>query len=39
MTDQGKKFLSDILIAIELIEQFTVSVNDYNDYLLDFETG
>jgi uncharacterized protein with HEPN domain len=38
MTDQGKKYLSDILRAIELIEQFTESVKNYNDYLLDFKT-
>ena len=31
MTEQGKKYLSDILRSIELIEQFTTTVNNYND--------
>ena len=38
MTEQGKKYLSDILRAIELIDQFIVSVNNYNDYLSDYKT-
>jgi len=38
MTEQGKKYLSDILRAIELIDQFSVSVNNYNDYLSDYKT-
>ena len=38
MTEQGKKYLSDILRAIGLIDQFTVSVNNYNDYLSDYKT-
>jgi len=38
MTEQGKKYLSDILRSIELIEQFTATVNDYNDYSADLKT-
>jgi uncharacterized protein with HEPN domain len=38
MTEQGRKYLSDILRALELIDQFSVSVNNYNDYLSDFKT-
>lgn len=32
MTDEGKKYLSDILRAIELIEQFTATTAKFNDY-------
>ena len=35
MTDQGKKFLSDILQAIELIESFIVDIKDFDQYLTD----
>ena len=38
MTDQGKKYLSDILYAIELVEQFTESNNDYSTFLSDLKT-
>ena len=38
MTDQAKKYLSDILLAIELIEQFTTSIRDYNEYFTDLKT-
>ena len=38
MTEQGKKYLSDILRSIELIEQFTAAVNNYNDYSSDLKT-
>lgn len=38
MTDQGKKYLSDILLAIELIEEFTTSISDYNEYVSDLKT-
>ncbi len=38
MTDQGKKFLSDILQAIELIESFVVDIKDFDDYLSDRKT-
>jgi uncharacterized protein with HEPN domain len=38
MTDQGKKFLSDILQAIELIESFVVDIKDFENYLTDKKT-
>jgi uncharacterized protein with HEPN domain len=38
MTEQGSKYLSDVLRAIELIEQFTGSSTNYNDYLTDLKT-
>ena len=38
MTEQGKKYLSDILRSIELIEQFTATINNYNDYSSDLKT-
>ena len=38
MTDQGRKFLSDILRAIELIDSFTSGVKDYDNYVSDLTT-
>jgi uncharacterized protein with HEPN domain len=38
MTEQGKKYLSDILRAIELIEQFTITTTNFNDYSMDLKT-
>lgn len=38
MTDQGKKYLSDILRAIELIDDFTSSISDYFEYADDVKT-
>ena len=38
MTDQGKKYLSDIDQAIDLIYDFTSSVNDFNEFRLDLKT-
>ncbi|MBK8884610.1 MAG: DUF86 domain-containing protein [Bacteroidales bacterium] len=38
MTDQGKKFLSDILQAIEFIESFVVDIKDFDNYLTDKKT-
>ena len=38
MTDQGKKYLSDIIFAIELIEKFLIPIHHYNDYLADLKT-
>lgn len=38
MTDQGNKYLVDILRAIELIESFTADISDYNQYLSDLKT-
>ena len=36
--EQGKKFLSDILHAIELIESFTSDIKDFDGYLTDLKT-
>ena len=38
MTDKSKKYLSDILIAIDLIEKFTVEISDFNVYQEDLKT-
>lgn len=38
MTDNAKKYLSDILQAIELIEAFTNEIDDFQDYLQDIKT-
>lgn len=38
MTEQGKKYLSDILRAIDLIEQFSVTTATFSDYLTDLKT-
>jgi uncharacterized protein with HEPN domain len=38
MTDQDKKYLSDILQAIELIESFTSEIKDFNSYVADLKT-
>jgi uncharacterized protein with HEPN domain len=38
MTEQGKKYLSDILQAIVLIESFTVGIKDFDIYLSDLKT-
>lgn len=38
MTEKGEKYLSDILMAIDLIEKFTVDVNDFNAYSTDLKT-
>jgi uncharacterized protein with HEPN domain len=38
MTDQGKKFLSDILQAVELIESFVFDIKDFDNYLTDKKT-
>lgn len=38
MTDKGLKYLSDIIQAIDLIEDFTKSVSSYNDYINDLKT-
>ena len=37
MTDRSKKYLSDILLAIELIQEFTAGL-DFNDYNSDRKT-
>jgi len=38
MTEKGKKYLSDILRSIELIEQFMSTIRNFNDYLDDLKT-
>ena len=38
MTDQDKKFLYDILRAIELIESFSSDIKDFQNYLADLKT-
>ena len=38
MTDQSKKYLSDILRGIELIEQFTNTTTNFEDYSSDLKT-
>jgi uncharacterized protein with HEPN domain len=38
MTIQAKKFLSDILQAIELIESFVIDIKDFDDYFTDKKT-
>lgn len=38
MTDQDKKYLSDILQAIKLIESFTLDTKDFSSYVTDFKT-
>ncbi len=38
MMEKSKKFLSDILIAIDLIEKFTVDISDFNSYQTDLKT-
>lgn len=32
MTEEGKKYLSDILRAIDLIEDFTKGIDNFNSY-------
>ena len=36
--EKSKKYLSDILMAIELIEEFTIGINDFNLYDKDRKT-
>lgn len=38
MTEKSKKYLSNILMAIDLIEQFTVDITDFNIYQTDLKT-
>lgn len=38
MIEKSKKFLSDILIAINLIEQFTEGITDFKIYQNDLKT-
>jgi len=38
MTDVDRKFLFDILTAVELIESFTESIGSFHKYLADIKT-
>ena len=38
MTDQGKKYLTDIIHAIALIESFTTGISTYDEYVNDLKT-
>ncbi|SHG58620.1 Uncharacterized conserved protein, contains HEPN domain [Flavobacterium micromati] len=38
MTEKSKKYLSDIIIAIGLIEDFTIDITSFNDYENDKKT-
>lgn len=38
MTEKGKKYLSDMLNAIELIEQFTDEIKGFDQYQADLKT-
>lgn len=38
MTERGKKYLSDILIAIDLIKSFTQGIYSFEDFSSDLKT-
>jgi uncharacterized protein with HEPN domain len=38
MTEQGKKYLSDIFTSIELIEEFVVNISSFESYQSDLKT-
>lgn len=38
MTERGRKYLSDILRAIELIESFIKDIESFDQYQKDFKT-
>lgn len=38
MTEKSKKYLSDVLMAIDLIKEFTVEITDFNSYDTDRKT-
>lgn len=38
MTEKGLKYLTDIINAIKLIEDFTVSTTSFSDFLQDLKT-
>ncbi len=38
MMDKSKKYLSDVLIAINLIEEFTFDIKDFHQYSNDLKT-
>ncbi len=38
MMDKSKKYLFDVLIAIDLIEKFTFDTKDFDEYSNDLKT-
>ncbi|WP_269243299.1 HepT-like ribonuclease domain-containing protein [Flavobacterium limnophilum] len=38
MTEKSKKYLSDVLMAIDLINEFTIGISDFNLYDKDRKT-
>ncbi len=38
MTEKSKKYLSDVLISIDLINEFTIGISDFNLYDKDRKT-
>ena len=38
MTEKSKKYLSDVLMAIDLILEFTIDITDFNSYENDRKT-
>jgi uncharacterized protein with HEPN domain len=38
MTEKIQKYLSDIIISIELIDNFMSDIRDFNDYQVDYKT-
>jgi uncharacterized protein with HEPN domain len=38
MTEKSKKYVSDVLIAIQLIREFTFEITDFNIYDKDRKT-
>ena len=38
MTEKGAKYLSDIIPAIELIDEFTKDINSFSNYSFDLKT-
>ena len=38
MTERGKKYLSDIILAIDLIESFTKDIDSFDDFTADLKT-
>ena len=38
MTERGKKYLSDIVIAIDLIKSFTQGINSFEEFSSDLKT-
>lgn len=38
MTEKSKKYVSDVLMAIDLIRQFTIDISDFESYENDLKT-